>query len=72
MEVAATSSLDSWFHGGGDVELNEDVIGLGKYGKTLTVLWAEALPASEEIEQQPDEEDDDENLLPSERWRTRR
>jgi hypothetical protein len=70
--VAATTSLDTWFHGGGAVELNEDVIGLGEYGKTLSVLWADALPEPEEIQQQVEEEDSDENLLPSERWRRRR
>jgi Zn-dependent peptidase ImmA (M78 family) len=70
--VAATTSLDTWFHGGGAVELNEDVIGLGEYGKTLTVLWADAIPEPEEIEQQAEEENSDENLLPSERWRRRR
>jgi Zn-dependent peptidase ImmA (M78 family) len=68
----STSCLDDWFHGGGDIEMNEDVVGLGDYGRTLTVLWAETLPDSEEIEQQEAEEEDDDNLLPSERWRRRR
>lgn len=69
--VKSTSSLDIWFDGGGDAELNEDVVGLGEYGKTLTILWAGALPDPEEEEQREQEEEDDENLLPSQRWRQR-
>ena len=34
------STIADWFYGD-DCELNEDVIGLGGYGRTLTVLWAE-------------------------------
>lgn len=69
--VASTSTLDTWFDGGGDVELNEDVVGLGEYGKTLTVLWTDSLPDPEEELQRELEEEDDENLLPSQRWRQR-
>ncbi len=47
-----TSSLDDWFDGAPAVEVNEDVIGLGSYGKTLTVLFTE-----EAIEDE-DEHDD--------------
>jgi Zn-dependent peptidase ImmA (M78 family) len=43
--------LDDWFDGAPQIEMNEDVVGLGSYGKTLTVLFTE-----ETIE---DEEDDD-------------
>lgn len=69
--VNSTSSLDTWFDGGGGEELNEDVVGLGEYGKTLTVLWTDALPGPEEEELREQEEEDDENLLPSQRWRQR-
>ncbi len=72
--VRSTSSLDTWFDGRSDAELNEDVVGLGEYGKTLTVLWADALPDPEEEEQREQEEqeqENDENLLPSQRWRQR-
>ena len=69
--VRSTSSLDTWFDGGGDAELNEDVVGLGEYGKTLTILWADSLPDPQEEEQREQEEEDDENLLPSQRWRQR-
>lgn len=52
-ETAEGSSyLDDWFDGAPQVEMNEDVIGLGSYGKTLTVLFAEDWPDE-------DEEDDD-------------
>lgn len=67
----STSTLDIWFDGGGDAELNEDIVGLGEYGKTLTILWADSLPDPEEEEQRVEEEEDDENLLPSQRWRER-
>ena len=67
--VASTSSLDTWFDGGNTAELNEEVVGLGDYGKTLTVLWADSLPEPEEAEES--EESEDENLLPSQRWRER-
>lgn len=69
--VSSTSSLDTWFNGGGDAELNEEIVGLGEYGKTLTILWADCLPDPEEMEQHEQEEEDDENLLPSQRWRQR-
>lgn len=35
-----------------DIELSEEVVGLGAYGKTLTVLTASDLPDAEEIEEQ--------------------
>lgn len=47
------SSLLDWFGDGPDLELCEDVVGLGSYGKTLTVLFAENWPDEE------DEEDED-------------
>ena len=67
--MASTSTLDTWFDGGSAAELNEEVVGLGDYGKTLTVLWADSLPDPDDIEER--EEEDDENLLPSQRWRQR-
>jgi hypothetical protein len=59
--------METWFNGGGALELNEEVIGLGTYGRTLTVLWGESLPESGE--ENESEEDDLENMLPSDRWR---
>ena len=67
--VSSSSTLDIWFDGGGDTELCEEVVGLGEYGRTLTILWADAIPDPEEAEES--ERDEDENLLPSQRWRDR-
>lgn len=67
--VTSSSTLDIWFDGGGDAELSEEVVGLGEYGRTLTVLWADSLPDHEEAEE--NEEENFENLLPSQRWRER-
>jgi hypothetical protein len=67
--VVSTSTLDTWFDGGGTAELNEEIVGLGDYGKTLTVLWADSLPEPDEVEES--EESEDENLMPSQRWRER-
>lgn len=48
-ETAEGSSyLDDWFDGAPRVQMNEDVIGLGSYGKTLTVLYAEEWPDEED------------------------
>ena len=44
--------LQNWFGGNFKVELFEEVIGLGGYGKTLTVLTASDLPDLEEIEEE--------------------
>jgi IrrE N-terminal-like domain len=67
--VVSTCTLDTWFDGGSTAELNEEIVGLGDYGKTLTVLWADSLPEPEEVEESEESEDD--NLLPSQRWRDR-
>jgi hypothetical protein len=67
--VSSSSSMEVWFDGGGDVEINEEVVGLGGYGKTLTVLWADSLPDPDESDDT--EEDDLDNLMPSKRWRER-
>jgi hypothetical protein len=61
-------SLSDWFQDAPDLEIKEDVVGLGHYGKTLTVLFADELPGEE------DEEEYQEDLvagLPSSRWRAR-
>jgi IrrE N-terminal-like domain len=41
-QAESTSNLDDWFDGAPAVEINEDVIGLGSYGKTLTVIFTDA------------------------------
>lgn len=47
------SSLDDWFDDAPEIEMNEDVVGLGSYGKTLTVLFTD-----EDIKDEEDEYDD--------------
>lgn len=47
-----TSNLQDWFGGSDDIEVTEDVIGLGSYGKTLTVLYEIGLPDEEERAQE--------------------
>jgi IrrE N-terminal-like domain len=53
------SNLQDWFGGRRSIELSEDVIGLGKYGKTLTILHNIEIP---------DEEDEDEEESLIESW----
>jgi hypothetical protein len=47
----ASSSVREWFGDGPDLELAEDVVGLGSYGKTLTVLFADVPPPDESEEE---------------------
>lgn len=46
--MKGTSVLQDWFGGSRNIKINEDVIGLGTYGKTLTVLYGIELPDEEE------------------------
>ena len=64
----AYCSLSDWFPNAGGFEIKEDVVGLGHYGKALTVLFADELPTEEDQEA---EEDDMATGLPSSRWRAR-
>lgn len=65
--VTSSSTMDAWFDCGGSLEVVEQVVGLGSYGRTLTVLWGESLPDPDEDEKS--QEEDIENMLPSDRWR---
>ena len=53
--IEDSSNLQTWFGGPRGIELCEDVIGLGRYGKTLTVLHG--------IEFADDQGEDDEDEL---------
>ncbi|MFP5348219.1 MAG: hypothetical protein ACLGHO_00055, partial [Gammaproteobacteria bacterium] len=53
-----SSNLQDWFGGRHEVEVREDVVGLGSYGKTLTVLHSPDLPGEEE-------EDEEDSLIES-------
>lgn len=56
--VCGATMLEDWF-GGSALRLDEEIIGLGKYGFTLTVLSSEALP------EEPDEQDSEQELIES-------
>lgn len=51
-KVEDTSDLQDWFGGPHSIEITEEVIGLGSYGKTLTVLTASDIPDPEVIEEE--------------------
>jgi hypothetical protein len=65
--VNSSSTMNAWFDCGGSLEVVEEVVGLGNYGRTLAVLWGESLPDPDEEEES--EGDKPENMLPSDRWR---
>lgn len=48
VRIEETSNLQEWFGGHRRIAIDEDVIGLGSYGKTLTVLYNIVVPESEE------------------------
>lgn len=56
-EICGETTLSSWFGGASNVVLDEEVLGLGQYGFTLTVLTSEALPMD------PEEYEDEEATL---------
>jgi hypothetical protein len=56
------TNLQDWFGGKQSVEAREEVIGLGGYGKTLTVITCDTF--ADELEE---EEEIEERLTP--RWR---
>ena len=58
VRVQETSNLQQWFGGHRSIEISEDVVGLGRYGKTLTVLYAIDLP-------EPEEEEEERSLIES-------
>ena len=58
VRVEETSNLQNWFGGKRKIEISEDVVGLGRYGKTLTVLYDIDVPDA-------DEEEDEESLIDS-------
>ncbi|HTB21729.1 MAG TPA: ImmA/IrrE family metallo-endopeptidase [bacterium] len=67
--MATTTTLNAWFEGGDSTEFNEEIIGLGQYGRTLTVLWTNSTIAVSDPREGG--EDEEESLLPSQRWRER-
>ncbi|GMV25561.1 MAG: hypothetical protein AMXMBFR58_15920 [Phycisphaerae bacterium] len=51
----AWTTLDQWFDGAPELQMKEDVVGLGGYGKTLTVLFTDE-PLEDDDELEEDEE----------------
>lgn len=49
--VEGFSYLDAWCDGAPQIEMKEDVVGLGRYGKSLTVLFADKPLESENEEE---------------------
>ena len=50
------SKLNQWFPSAPDTELSEDIVGLGSYGRLLTILFSESLP-DDELEEEHEEDD---------------
>lgn len=68
--VKSSTLMDVWFDCGGNVYATEEVVGLGpSYGLTLTVLVAEPPREPDYDDENENEEQDFENMLPSDRWR---
>lgn len=55
--MTSETTLSQWFDGASSVRLDEEIIGLGRYGFTLTVF------SSEELPDEPDEEEDEDQAL---------
>lgn len=56
--VSEASNLQDWFGGHRSIEISEDILGLGRYGKTLTVLYDINVP-------EPEDEEDEKALVES-------
>lgn len=46
--TSGTSDLQDWFGGSRSIEVAEDIMGLGSFGKTLTILYGFELPDEED------------------------
>lgn len=55
-QLEGSTMLDLWFDGAPEIEIEEDVVGLGSYGKTLTVLFA---PDGIDTDDEDSEDDED-------------
>jgi hypothetical protein len=67
--MSGEASLADWFHAERDHQLNEEAIGLGEYGRTLTILWSDSFLDGDE-HRTADEEyiAGEQDLLPSQRF----
>ncbi len=66
--ASGESDLADWFHTDQGHALNEEVCGLGEYGRSLTVLWTESVPEWSDPLDKYDSNDAEEGLLPSEKF----
>ncbi len=55
--IVDETTLAEWFDGSSHIRLDEEIVGLGSFGHTLTVL------SSDHLAEEPDDEDDDEEKL---------
>ena len=67
--AADADSMD-WFGGSRSIRMSEEILGLGGYGKTLSVLSCEG-PSSSERERDDDDDDDDDDEAFEEQWTPR-
>jgi hypothetical protein len=65
--IDAEIDIMDWLGGARSIRATEQVVGLGKYGKTLTVLTCPSV--QDETYQEEEDGDDDERL--NERWTPR-
>jgi hypothetical protein len=66
-KAEAFTMLDDWFEGAPRIEVKEDVVGLGHYEKTLTVLFTSETLPDEDTEDDFEEEKYEGGYIPS--WR---
>jgi Zn-dependent peptidase ImmA (M78 family) len=66
--MSGETTLADWFHSDIAHEMQEEVCGLGEYGRTLTVLWCDSLPDSPDPFTEDQEPRTDEDLMPSQRF----
>ena len=50
VRIEETSNLQHWFGGSRCIEISEDIVGLGRYGRTLTILHEIDVPDTEDEE----------------------
>ncbi len=70
LKAEGQSTLDLWFDGAPDVEMNEDVVGLGTYGRTLTVLHTDQVIGDDDEETEPEEDNGFDRTSRSGPWRS--
>lgn len=57
-ERAGECSFSDWLEGAPEMECTEEVVGLGRFGQTLTVLWSDQAIEDEDEDDEDDNDDD--------------